>query len=93
MKLYSIKVKSLKVYNTPFPALDDGAAVAVVRDAIKKGQEDGLIANIQDLSLFCLGAFDSKDGIKNARPKQIIDLVNIPGLLDLVKEVAESVAE
>lgn len=93
MKLYSIKVKSLKVYNTPFPALDDGAAVAVVRDAVKKGQEEGLIANIQDLSLFSLGAFDSKDGIKNARPKQVIDLVNIPGILDLVKEVVESVSE
>lgn len=92
MKLYSLKVKSLKIYNTPFPAIDDGAAVSVVREAVKRGQESGLIANIEDLTLFQVGEFDSKEGIKKPRPKEVIDLVKIPGIIQLAKEAIEHVA-
>lgn len=93
MKLYSIKCKSLKIYNIPFPAVDDGAAVSLVRDVVRKGQEENLIANIEDLSLFTVGVFDSKEGIKNTRPKIVTDLVSIPGIFDLVKEGLENVAK
>lgn len=93
MKLYSIKCKSLKIYNTPFPAIDDGAAVSLVRNVVRKGQEENLIANIEDLSLFTVGVFDSKEGIKNTRPKIVTDLVKIPGIFDLVKEGLENVAK
>lgn len=93
MKLYSIKCKSLKIYNTPFPAIDDGAAVSLVRNVVRKGQEENLIANIEDLSLFTVGVFDSKEGIKNTRPKIVTDLAKIPGIFDLVKEGLENVAK
>lgn len=93
MKLYSIKCKSLKIYNTPFPAIDDGAAVSLVRNVVRKGQEENLIANIADLSLFTVGVFDSKEGIKNTRPKIVTDLAKIPGIFDLVKDGLENVAK
>lgn len=87
MKLYSLKCKSLQIYNTPFPAIDDGAAVSLVRDSIKRGSDAGLIINAEDLVLFSLGAFDSKEGIQSAKPKKIVDLVAVPGLMDIVNQV------
>ena len=92
MKLYSIKCKSLKIYNTPFPATDDGQAVNLVRNVVRQGNEKQLVTDIQDLSLFSVGVFDSKEGIKNTRPKLVTDLAAIPGIFDLVKEVVENVA-
>lgn len=92
MKLYSIKCKSLKIYNLPFPATDDGQAVNLVRNAVRQGNEKQLVTDIQDLSLFSVGVFDSKEGIKNTRPKLVTDLAAIPGIFDLVKEVVENVA-
>lgn len=96
MKLYSLKCKSLKVYNTPFPAVDDGAAITLIRDTIKQGSDHGLVINAEDLELFTLGAFDSKEGIKNAKPKKITDVIGIPGVVDIlssVRKVAEEVVE
>lgn len=93
MKLYSLKCKSLKIYNIPFVAPDDGAAVSLVANAIKKGADDSLVTNIEDLSLFCLGVFDSKEGVKHSRPKLITDLSMIPGLIDLCRGVVENVAD
>ena len=91
MKLYSLKCKSLKIYNTPFVCSDDGHAVSIVREAVRQGNDSGLVSNIEDLSLFCLGEFDSKEGLQRVRPKQVIDLVSIPGILNLVKEAVEKV--
>lgn len=96
MKLYSLKCKSLKVYNTPFPAMDDGAAITLIRDSIKTGSDHGLVINAEDLELFTLGAFDSKEGIKNAKPKRVTDVVAIPGVMEIltsVRKAAEEVAE
>lgn len=93
MKLYSLKCKSLKVYNTPFPAIDDGAAITLIRDSIKKGSEEGLIINAEDLSLFSLGAFDSKEGIKNAKPKKITDVIEIPGIADILSNVRNTIVD
>lgn len=92
MKLYSIKCKSLKIYNTPFPATDDGQAVNLVRNVVRQGNENQLVTDIEDLSLFSVGVFDSKEGIKCTRPKLVTDLAAIPGIFDLVKEVVENVA-
>lgn len=93
MKIYSLKCKSLKVYNIPFTAPDDGAAISLIADVVKKGKDASVLTNIEDLSLFSLGAFDSKEGISKARPKLVTDLAAIPGLAALVKEVFENVQE
>lgn len=89
MKIYSLKVKSLKIYNIPFVASDDGHALQIVKTSVEKGCNDGQSINIEDLSLFQVGEFDSKEAIKHSRPKQIIDLIKIPGLAELVKKVEE----
>ena len=89
MKLYSLKCKSLKVYNPPFVAADDGAAVTLIRESIRKGSDAGLVINAEDLELFYLGAFDSKEGIKNPRPKKITDIISIPGILEAIQSVKE----
>lgn len=92
MNIYSIKVKSLKCYQRPFPAHDDGNAIASVRETLRLATPGDLERiKIDDLELFCLSCFDSKNGITKARPKKIIDLVDIPGLVDVVKEVLTNV--
>ena len=91
MKLYSLKCKSLKIYNIPFTAPDDGAAISLVANAVKQGQDASIVMNLEDLSLFTLGVFDSKEGVSKTRPKLVTDLISIPGLANLAKEVAENV--
>ena len=91
MKLYSLKCKSLKVYNIPFTAPDDGAAISLVANAVKQGQDASIVMNLEDLSLFSLCVFDSKEGVSKARPKLVTDLIAIPGLANLAKEVLDNV--
>lgn len=93
MNIYSLKCKSLKVYNIPFTAPDDGAAISLVANAVKQGHDASIIMNLEDLSLFSLGVFDSKEGLTKARPKLVTDLIAIPGLVNLVKEVIENVQD
>ena len=92
MNIYSLKCKSLKCYQRPFPASDDGNAMAGIRETIRLADpEDVKLIDVNDLELFCLSCFDSKNGITKARPKKIIDLVDIPGLLDVIQEVTRNV--
>lgn len=91
MKLYSLKCKSLKIYNIPFTAPDDGAAISLVSNAVKQGQDASIVMNLEDLSLFSLGVFDSKEGVSKTRPKLVTDLIAIPGLASLAKEVLDNV--
>lgn len=93
MNLYSIKIKSLKVYKPSFVAADDESAIAGVCEAIKRGMIDGQVLELNDLSLFRMAAFDGKDGIKNARPKLVTDLAAIPGITDFLKEVSKNVCD
>lgn len=92
MNLYSIKIKSLKVYKPSFVAADDSQAVAGVCEAIKRGMIDGQVLELNDLSLFRMAAFDGKKGITDAKPKLVTDLAAIPGIFDFVKEVVNNVS-
>ena len=92
MNIYSLKCKSLKCYQRPFPATDDGNAMVGIRETLRLADpEDVKCLDIKDLELFCLSCFDSKNGITKARPKKVIDLVDIPGLVDVVQEVLSHV--
>ena len=95
MKLYSLKCKSLKLYNVPFTAADDGAAVAGICASVQQCKDapivQQIIADIDDFSLFTLGEFDSKNGVKNARPKLVTELASVSMLSKIVKEVVEGV--
>lgn len=92
MNIYSLKVKSLKSYKRPFPAEDDGVAIESIRATLREADPEIVKSVvIEDLELFCLSCFDSKNGITKARPKKVVDLVDIPGLVDIVKEVLSNV--
>lgn len=87
MKVYCMKIKSLKVLTKPFVLDDDGQAIASIRETIRTAPADEVKKIVlEDLELFSIGMFDSKNGLTNCRPKKIIDLVDIPQLLDIFKE-------
>lgn len=93
MNLYSIKIKSLKIYKPSFVAADDQTAIAGVCEAIKRGLIDGNVLEINDLSLFRMAAFDLKNGITSAKPKLVTELGGIPGIYDFLKEVSQNVQD
>lgn len=88
MNIYSIRIKSLKVFDFPFPAQDDGKAMSIVSASMKGVEPERLKKiDIENLSLFRLSAFDSKEGIKAVKPRLVSDLKDIPGLFDFFKSV------
>ena len=97
MKLYSLKCKSLKIYNVPFTAADYGSAVAGICASLQQCSDapivKQIVADLEDFSLFTLGEFDSKDGVKHTRPKLVTELASVSALQSLVKEVANHVCK
>ena len=94
MKLYSIKIKSLKAYKAPFNAPSDQAAVLGVCEAFKEGLINGKVLDINDLSIFLVGSFDDKSGnIQKTKPKLVTDLADVPGIQSFLKGVVDVVSD
>lgn len=89
--IYSLKSKSLGFLNVPFYESDDISVFNLLRNVVYKGQDTGLISNLDDLQLVCLGTFDNTEGITKAKMRVVIDLVDIPEILRAREEVLDHV--
>lgn len=91
MNIYSLRSKTLKFYNVPFYEADDISVFNLLRNVVYKGQDTGLISNLDDLELVCLGQFDTSEGIVKAKNRHVIDLIDIPDILKMRSEVLDHV--
>lgn len=94
-KLYSPNVaifevcsKSLGFHNIPFFANSPLEAISAVRSSVVGGKDGYLRDNLDDLSLYCVGFYDTHSGIISVEhcPFLITELSDIPNIKAKAKE-------
>lgn len=86
---FSLRSKSLQIYNRPFEAPSPEEAMNLIRNVAAQGQDPGFLVNAEDLELVCLGNFDAKKGFDKMKPFLVSDLTKIPMFSELVKKGIE----
>lgn len=86
--MFEISSKSLGFHNIPFFANSSLEAVNVVRSSVVGGKDGYLRDNLDDLSLNCVGFYDTETGIIDTTkcPFVVTVLGDIPNIKPKVKE-------
>lgn len=78
MKFYSFYDRDLKLYNPPFSAADDNAAVKLTRNMLINAPDSVLNKVLSITDLECIGSFDDKTGFFENDKHFVCALDSIP---------------
>lgn len=80
--MFEISSKSLGFHNIPFFANSALEAVNIVRSSVVGGKDGYLRDNLDDLSLYCVGFYDTNTGMINTGkcPFVVAELSDIPNI-------------
>lgn len=80
--MFEISSKSLGFHNIPFFASSPLEAINVVRSSVVGGKDGYLRDNLDDLSLYCVGFYDTDTGIIDTSkcPFVVTELCDIPNI-------------
>lgn len=80
--MFEISSKSLGFHNIPFFASSALEAINVVRSSVLGGKDGYLRHNLDDLSLYCVGFYDTATGMIDTSkcPFVVVELSDIPNI-------------
>ena len=80
--MFEISSKSLGFHNIPFFANSSLEAINVVRSSVVGGKDGYLRDNLDDLSLYCVGFYDTANGgiDTSGCPFVVSELADIPNI-------------
>lgn len=80
--MFEISSKSLGFHNIPFFANSSLEAINVVRSSVVCGKDGYLRDNLDDLSLYCVGFYDTDNGSIDTSgcPFVVSELADIPNI-------------
>lgn len=78
MKFYAFYDRDLELYNPPFSAADDNAAVKLTRNMLINASDSVLNKVLSITDLECIGSFDEKTGVFENDKHFVCALDSIP---------------